>query len=68
MTLIHLNIAKVYQYKGVTLQWHRFWGPLILRGKTHEPRNPNNISNRVWGLVGQFSKLSDVAKENYRIN
>jgi hypothetical protein len=65
--LIHMSFADVFLYKGVTIDWHNYLGPTILRKNTDEERNYRNISLRIWGLVNQFSRLSKEEREKYRI-
>lgn len=64
---MHITYAKGYRYKGVTLEWHNYLGPIVLNRHTEQERNYRNISLRIWGLVGQFGRLSDSKKQQYRI-
>ena len=65
--LIHLSFANVFQFNGVTIEWHRYGGPQVLRRKTWEPRNERNLSLRIWGIVDQFARLSKDEREKYRV-
>ena len=65
--VIHTSWANVFRYKGVTIDWYKFCGPIILNRHTEEERQYRNISGRVWSLVAKFSWLSDEEKEKYRI-
>jgi len=65
--LIHISWASIFLYKGVTVDWHDYLGPILLRRNTDEERNYRNISLRVWGLVNQFSRLTKEQREQYRL-
>lgn len=67
MEIIHISWANIFRYKGVTIDWHDYYGPTILNRHTEEERQFKNISGRTWGLVGQFSRLSKEDREKYRI-
>ena len=64
MIMIH---GKCYRYKGVTFEWHFFCGPIILNRNAEKDRKYRNISLRIWGLVGQFGRLSKDEQQQYRI-
>ena len=66
-TTIHMSFANVFLFKGVTIDWHDYLGPNILRRVSHEPRNDKNISLRTWGLVEQFGRLEKSERDQYRI-
>lgn len=65
--IIHISWANIFRYKGVTIDWHRYCGPIIINRHTEKERQYKNISMRIWGIVNQFSRLSDKEKEQYRI-
>ena len=65
--IIHMTFAKVFLYKGVTLEWHDYLGPIILRRNTEVERNYKNVSLRTWGLVNKFAGLSKEEKQQYRL-
>ena len=65
--IIHISWASIFKYKGVVIDWHDYLGPTILNSHSYEERNYKNVSLRVWGLVGQFSRLSKDDREQYRI-
>lgn len=65
--LIHISHTSIFRFKGVTIDWHNFCGPIILNRHTEKERQYKNISLRVWGLVNKFSGLSKEQKESYRI-
>ena len=67
MEIIHMSFANVFYFKGVTIDWHNYLGPTLLRRTSYNERNWKNISNRTWGLVGQFSRLSEKQREQHRI-
>lgn len=62
-----MSFANIFYYKGVTIDWHNYLGPGILRRTSHEPRSARNISYRTWGLVNQFSRLTKEEREQFRI-
>ena len=64
-TVIHISLANIFLYKGVTIDWHSYCGPVILN--RHTDRERPSVSLRVCGLVGQFIRLSDEEREQYRI-
>ncbi len=65
--LIHITYAKGFLYKGVTLEWHDYLGPIILRRNTEVERNYKNVSLRIWSLVNQFARLSKEGRQQYRL-
>jgi hypothetical protein len=65
--ILHVSWANVYLFKGVTIDWHNYLGPTILNRHTGNERNYKNISWRIWGLVGQFGRLSKEDREQFRI-
>lgn len=67
MEIIYISWANVFLYKGVTIDWHNYLGPTILRRNTDEERNYRNISLRVWGRVNQFARLTKEEREEYRL-
>jgi hypothetical protein len=67
LKLIHISYANIFIFKGVTIDWHNYCGPTILNRHTEEERQYKNISLRIWGLVNQFSRLSEEEREQYRV-
>ena len=67
LEIVHMSFANIFYYKGVTIDWHEYMGPRLLRRTSHAPRNVRNISYRTWGLVDQFWKLTKEEKEQFRI-
>ena len=65
--IIHISWANIFMFKGVTIDWHNYLGPTLLRRTSHELRNDRNISLRTWGLVSQFARLDKEGREQYRI-
>lgn len=66
--IIHMNFARLYRFKGVTFEWHRYLGPVILNRHTEKERDYRNVSLRIWSIVSKFSWLSDEEKAKYKIN
>lgn len=62
---IHISCTAVFRFKGVTIDWNEFCGPIIVNRHTGKERHYKNISSRVWKIVNKFSKMSDKEKHNY---
>lgn len=67
MEIIHMSIGTVYQYKGVTFELHRYFGPIVLRRSDHEEKRYERISLRHWGVIGQFMRLSKKEQNRHLI-
>jgi hypothetical protein len=68
MSIIHMSFTKVFRYKGVTIDWHKFCGPVILNRHTEKERQFKNVSLRVWNLVNKFASLSEKDREQYKLD
>ncbi|WP_146071873.1 hypothetical protein [Marinobacterium lutimaris] len=66
MKIIHMSFAKIYGFKSITFEWHDYLGPTFLRRKDYELRPVRSIPLRQWGELGQWMRLSDVQREEYR--
>lgn len=65
--LIHVSMAKVYRFKGITFEWHDYLGPTFLRRKDLELKPALIRPMREYGLLGQWLRLSPVDRESYRL-
>ncbi|GMQ53466.1 hypothetical protein [Halopseudomonas aestusnigri] len=65
--LIHISIAKCYQFKGITFEWHDYLGPTFLRRKDLEMKPQLQRPMREYGLLGQWLRLSPKDRETYRL-
>jgi hypothetical protein len=59
--------GKIYQYKGVTFDWHNWLGPIILNRKTLNERPWSSVKRRQWALLAKWQRLSKEQQELYRI-
>ena len=62
-----ITMAKIYQYKGITFDWHDYLGPIMLNRRTLNERPWRSVSRRQWALLGQWQRLSKEQQELYRI-
>ena len=65
---IHVSYARIYRVGGVTFEWHRVLGALIINRHTDNERSYTNISARNWAQVDKFCRMSKDEREQYRIN
>ena len=65
--IIHISRANIFRYKGVTIDYHSYCGPIVLNRHTDNERPYKNVSLRIWSLVNQFYRLSKEEREQYRI-
>lgn len=65
--LIHISFNKVYRYKHVTFEWHRFCGPLFVRMKDLEPKSQQLRPMRDYKVINQWANMPDEDKEKYLV-
>ncbi|MFV0576010.1 MAG: hypothetical protein ACK5NC_11450 [Vibrio sp.] len=69
LEILHMSLAKIYIYKNVMIDWHEWLGPSVLNKNTEMERNWRTLNGnaRLWKKVGEFARLPDKEKEEYRI-
>lgn len=63
-----LHQGKVYRFKGVTFEFHRYLGPVMLRRKSLKEKNWRTVGRRQWAIFAKWFGLSAEQREQYRIN
>lgn len=69
MDLIHIRTARLYRYKSICFEWHDYLGPTFCKIK--KPwiiKNNQCRSNREYGLLGQFLRLTKEERGVFSIN
>lgn len=65
--IIKITTAKIYQFKSITFEFHRYCGPTFLRRKDWEPKPQQLRPMRDYAALAQWEKLNKDEREQYRI-
>ena len=61
----HICLANIYQFEGLTFEYHNYLGPTQYKKDGSEPRK--NISKNFYDVIDKFVKLSEKEREKYLI-